>query len=171
MHRGVWFKDGHSEKSIIENETRKTFFTLQLSLLLLPPLLKNMFCAYLWSHSIWSLLRQGWCLQRLGSKFWLPLLGIWRIHCPKGITQPLQKTLRLWEWSCTCLSLETPWEAGLPQRGVITEDFLKELGSEPHLERFWLWEIFFLALLHGLWDLNFHIRDQTCTRYTGSSKL
>lgn len=26
MHRGVWFKDGHSEKSIIENETRKTFF-------------------------------------------------------------------------------------------------------------------------------------------------
>ena len=47
MHRGVWFKDGHSEKSIIENETRKTFFTLQLSLLLLPPLLKNMFCAYL----------------------------------------------------------------------------------------------------------------------------
>jgi len=48
MHRGVWFKDGHSEKSIIENETRKPSLRLYITAsLLLPPLLKNMFCTYL----------------------------------------------------------------------------------------------------------------------------
>lgn len=31
MHRRVWFKDGHSEKSIIENETRKPSLRLYIT--------------------------------------------------------------------------------------------------------------------------------------------
>lgn len=77
MHRGVWFKDGHSEKSIIENETRnKSSLRLYITAQPTPsssPLKKHVLYLFLITYGV-CLYRdgasRGWEVSS-GSPYWV----------------------------------------------------------------------------------------------------